>query len=125
MPVAQVLSHTKHGLNVAFVSVTGELDLATAPSLERKLSRCQKEAKLVVLDLRELSFIDSSGVRAIMKEATRARAAGGRLVVLRGPSDVDRVFGLMGVVDEVETYDLDLSEPPVQVILQLARSAAA
>ena len=48
--------------------------------LERTLSRSQ--ARLVVLDLRELTFIDSSGVHAIVSAGIRARKGGRRLVLV-------------------------------------------
>ena len=42
------------------------------------------QAQLVVLDLRELAFMDSSGVHAIVNASIRARQVGRRLVLLRG-----------------------------------------
>ena len=120
-PAASICSHVKRGLDVAFVSVAGELDLATAPQLERKLRERQSQARLVVLDLRELSFMDSSGVNAIVDANIRAQREGGRLVILRGPPHVDRLFSLTGVDRELDIRDLDPAEPPVQVILQLAK----
>ena len=116
---AVVCSHVKRGLGVAFVSVTGELDLATAPLLERRLRERHSQARLLVLDLRELSFMDSSGVHVIADANTRARHGGERLVILRGPPHVDRVFSLTGTDVELEIHDLDPAEPPVQVLLQL------
>jgi anti-anti-sigma factor len=88
-------------MDVARVHVVGELDIATTPRLERTLreSECRR---LVVLDLRELAFIDSCGVRAIVNASVRAREVGRRLVALRGPPNVDRMFALTGTADDVE-----------------------
>jgi len=80
-----VCSWAEGGRNAAWVQVAGELDIATAPQLERTLCKPELRAGLVVLDLRELAFIDSSGVHAIGNASRSARDAGGRLVVLRGP----------------------------------------
>jgi anti-anti-sigma factor len=55
-----------------------------------------------VLDLRELAFMDSSGVRAIVNASIRAREVGRQLVVLPGPPNVDRMFALTGSADDVE-----------------------
>ncbi|MGI9082213.1 MAG: STAS domain-containing protein, partial [Thermoleophilaceae bacterium] len=54
------------GLGAAWVYVAGELDVATAPQLEQTLREAQSEARLVVLDLRELTFVDSAGVHVIV-----------------------------------------------------------
>ena len=105
--------------------VVGELDIATTPQLERTLREAQLEARLVVLDLRELLFIDSSGVHAIVNAGIRARQAARRLLVLRGPPNVDRVFTLAGRRDDVEIHDLDPVEPLVHALLQLADARLA
>jgi anti-sigma B factor antagonist len=117
---AFVCSWTEGGRDAAWVRIAGELDLATAPELERTLEKPPVQARLVVLDLRELSFIDSSGVHAIVNASSRARQAGRRLVVLRGPPQVDRLFALTGSSGELEISDLEPEEPPIQVLLRLA-----
>jgi anti-anti-sigma factor len=92
-------------LNAAWVHVAGDLDVATAPQLERTLRESQEQAQLVVLDLRELAFIDCAAVRAIVAASSRARRAGRRLLLVRGPAQVDRVFSLTGQSHEVEIGD--------------------
>jgi anti-sigma B factor antagonist len=95
---------TKGGLNAAWVQVLGELDIDTTPQLERTLR--EPKSQLVVLDLRELAFMDSSGVHTIVNASARARRLGRRLVLLRGPPDVDRVFRLTGNSADVENGDV-------------------
>ena len=76
---------------------TGELDIATAPELERVLERPRAAGDRVVLDLAELEFIDSTGLRVIVRarrgRATRAlgAAAAPRAAAVR------RVFDISGV----------------------------
>jgi anti-sigma B factor antagonist len=96
---------THGGLNAAWVQVVGELDIETTPQLARTLS--EPRAQLIVLDLRELAFMDSSGVHAIVNASVRARQLGRRLVLLRGPPDVDRIFGLTGSSRDVENGYVD------------------
>lgn len=91
------------GLGVVGVRLTGELDLATAPLLKRTLHEARVDASLVVLDLRELTFIDCSGVRVIVNAALHARRDGHRLIAVPGPPQVDRLFTLTGAADIVET----------------------
>lgn len=99
-------SWTDGGVGAAWVHVVGELDSASAPQLERALRGSQARAPLVVLDLRELAFMDSSGVHVIVDASIRAREADRRLVVLRGPPNVDRVFALTGTSEVVEIAEV-------------------
>jgi anti-anti-sigma factor len=108
---------TKGGLNAAWVQVLGELDVETTPQLERVLR--EPKSQLVVLDLRELAFMDSSGVHTIVNASARARQLGRRLVVLRGRPDVDRVFGLTGNGVDIEGGEVDPFEPSVQALVRL------
>lgn len=112
-------SWTDGGLNAAWVHVEGELDIDTTPQLERTLRDPGSQAQLVVLDMRELEFMDTSGVHAIVNESARARTLGRRLVLLRGPPDVDRVFTLTGNSADVESGELEPIEPSVAALLRL------
>jgi anti-sigma B factor antagonist len=76
----------------------GELDLATAPLLESAFDAALRgdDAEMIVVDLTELSFIDSSGIHLLI----RMRAACGdvdRLRVINGSRAVERVLDLTGV----------------------------
>jgi anti-sigma B factor antagonist len=84
----------------AQVAVTGELDIATVPRLAAAM-REHDDLRVVVLDLRALSFLDTSGLRAVIDEDVRATADGRRLQILRGPAAVQRVFALAGVEDRL------------------------
>lgn len=109
------------GLDAAWVRVVGELDLATTPQLEQMLRSAGLHARRLVLDLCGLSFIDGCGVHAIVNASRHARARGQRLVLVRGPPQVHRVFVLTKTVAALEIVDLDPIEPPVQALLQLAQ----
>jgi anti-sigma B factor antagonist len=89
--------------------VSGELDLASAEQLETQLKQLEtSEPDVLVLDLRELEFMDSTGLRAVIAADARARERGGRLVVVRAPEEVDRVFRLTRMDQHLELVD----EPP-------------
>ena len=88
---------------------SGELDLASAEQLETQLKQLEtSEPEVLVLDLRELEFMDSTGLRAVIAADARARERGGRLVVVRAPEEVDRVFRLTRMDQHLELVD----EPP-------------
>ena len=71
--------------DAACVRLTGELDLSTGPELERTLQQAQARAPVVVLDLRELTFIDSSGLHVNASANARAKRADRRPIVVREP----------------------------------------
>jgi anti-sigma B factor antagonist len=77
------------------LSLYGELDLATSPLLEAKLRMVEStNSERIVIDLSGLTFIDSTGLHALVRAELRWRASGRGLVLLRGPRAVQRVFEL-------------------------------
>jgi anti-anti-sigma factor len=76
----------------------GELDIATAPRLERALLHERRAGDRVVLDLADLEFIDSTGLRVIVKAVEAARTGHWQLTLRQGPPAVRRVFEIAGVL---------------------------
>ena len=85
----------------------GELDLATAPELERRLLEALRERETVVLDLRELTFMDSTGVRTIVAAHQTARDAGVELRLVRPSAGtaVWRVIEISGIDSALKLVD--------------------
>lgn len=109
----------------AWIGVVGELDLATSPQLQDALREAELYARRIVLDLRELAFLDTSGIHVIVDASHRLRQSRHRLVLVRGPSPVDRLFALTGTTAVLDIVDLDPSEPPAQALRRAAYRAAA
>ena len=107
-----VCSWQMGGWHAAWVQVAGELDLSTSAQFRQTVGEAQRAVGLVVLDLRELSFIDSSGVHVILDAARDARRCEGRLLIVRGPAPVDRALALTNVGNEVIIFDLAPALPP-------------
>ena len=80
-------------LDEGALKVTGELDVATAPQLTSALSEASPEGE-VVLDLSELTFLDSCGVRSIL-ELARTRNGNGPVVIVDASPAVVRVFEIL------------------------------
>ena len=88
----------------------GDLDLYNAPAFDDALVEVEGEKwPTIVLDLRELDFLDSMALRLIMRTQARAQQDGRRLVIVRGPAFLDRVLKLSGLTEHLELVD----EPPV------------
>lgn len=73
------------GTCTAWVQPTGELDLLTAPVLEQHLREALAQAMLIILDLRQLSFMDASGLHVICAASEKADSEGRRLMIFVGP----------------------------------------
>jgi len=93
-PEFEVTVTSEDGVRV--VAVSGELDLDTMVELSTALAAGGGLATTVV-DMRGLTFIDSSGVSGVLAAARRARDAGSRLVCVPGPPPIQRIFELTGV----------------------------
>jgi anti-anti-sigma factor len=78
------------------ISLAGELDLSTAPELDEVLQEAVEHGGAVLIDLTELSFMDSTGIHSFLKAADSLRGRG--CLILHGEQDrVRRVLDLVGL----------------------------
>ena len=106
-PVPTLDFQTTRDGTVAVIVATGELDLSGATVLETELERLTDDPQLgtIVLDLRQLEFMDSSGLRLVVLADMRAREAGRRFALVRGPETVHRVFEITRMSDRLDFVD--------------------
>lgn len=96
----------RHEGREALIAVSGELDLASAPELEQVLERLTAEpTELLVIDLRGVDFMDSTGLSIIVKAHQRFAEAGRRVGLVKGSSQVQRLLDLTGVADRLPVVD--------------------
>ena len=98
MPAFEMETTVEPGVTV--VALHGELDLSSAPAVEAEVDRLLGDGApvaVLVLDLRDLAFMDSTGLRAVLRADARMRDAGGRLAVVDGADAVRRVFEMTGM----------------------------
>lgn len=101
---------TRPGEGLVHLVLRGELDLSTVGKVEEALHTAQaSEESLIVLDLSGLTFMDSTGLRLMVTADQRARKAGRRLVIVKGPETVQRVFSITKLDETLEMVD-DLSQ---------------
>lgn len=84
------------------IAPSGELDAATRPQLQAAIPELGPGDRLI-LDLRRLAFMDSSGIRVVMTLDVRSRAEGWGLAIIRSPGAVQRVLDLCRVPERVRT----------------------
>jgi len=88
------------------LALAGELDISSAPELEAALERVeQANPSLLLIDLRTLRFMDSTGLRCLVGADVRARDDGRRLAIVRGPEAVDRIFTVTRLDERFEMLD--------------------
>ena len=108
-PSGSPLSIERHKLadDSTQLTLVGELDLATLHVLEQELDQVAASEKRLVLDLRRLEFVDSSGLHALLRADRRFSEAGGQLTIIRGPRAVERLFRLTGLDTRLRIIDQD------------------
>ena len=78
------------------IRVTGELDLSTADALRRLLEHALRSGRPVLIDLRDVTFIDVSGLHAVLDPAVRSRDSGCVVTALASPA-VLRLLRLLAI----------------------------
>ncbi len=104
MEILEIKTEDRDGL--VHVALVGELDLSTVSKVQDELRRVEADSPpTVVVDLSKLSFLDSTGLRCIVTADERAREAGRRVVIVRGPDAVQRVFTITRLEERLEMVD--------------------
>jgi anti-sigma B factor antagonist len=93
------------GGDCAVLRVAGEVDVYSAPRLrERVVQLLADDVRHVVADLREVDFLDSTGLGALVGSLKRLREQDGSLKLVTGPERVAQVFRLTGLVRVFALY---------------------
>jgi anti-anti-sigma factor len=109
----ELRTRTETADGTAVVSVQGEVDLVSSDQLRRVLDDALQETPRVTLDLTELTFIDSSGLSALVDAHRKARDAGGTLTLrhptpmLRRLLDITRLETLLVIEPEEQSASDD------------------
>jgi anti-sigma B factor antagonist len=88
------------------LALDGELDLETTPELDGQLREVtDANPGRVLIDLRALDFMDSTGLGSIVRAQRLAESNGHRLTLRRGQHQVQRLFELTGVLERFTFED--------------------
>jgi anti-anti-sigma factor len=88
------------------LALDGELDIATAPDVEAAIARARAGGlERLVVDLRELEFLDSTGIQALLRADLHSREDPFDLVVVRGSRAVERLFTLLELHERLTVVD--------------------
>jgi anti-anti-sigma factor len=104
MSPLEITTEQREGQTV--VALAGELDIASAPQFEEGLAAVERDTPgVLVLDLRKVEFIDSTGLRSVIAADERARSTGRRFVIVRGTAAVERVFSVTQLDQRLEIVE--------------------
>ncbi len=102
-----VIETERIGTNLV-VELEGELDLETSPAfrevVEAKLNQYDT-IKHLILDLRKVNFIDSSGLGVILGRFKRLSQQGGKLSAINVSAPIHRIFQLSGLLKIMDIYE--------------------
>jgi anti-anti-sigma factor len=91
--------------SLARLSLTGALNTDTAPAFESRLQEVlDRDMHLTVLDMRELDYISSAGLRVIFKAAKQAHAAGRRLAAANRKPHIEKVFEILKALPDMAVF---------------------
>ena len=83
--------------DLVLVTLSGELDIYTVPSFRQDLDRYDPSEVQLVIDLSDVTLLDSSGLGALVSLLNRARGTNGRLGLVCPHRHLRRVFEITGL----------------------------
>ena len=90
--------------NTAVITVSGRVDSVTAEWLDEELGKIAHGDNRIVLDMEDVSYLSSAGVRAIVKAAQSAEKSGGSLKMARIPNQVMQVLENVGLTQIIRSF---------------------
>jgi anti-sigma B factor antagonist len=86
------------------VTLDGELDLASAPLLQQAIDGADPDSvEMLVFDLQQLKFMDSTGLRTILSSRERCQQRGQQFAVTPGSEQVQRLLSVTGAAGHLRT----------------------
>lgn len=96
----------RHERDRVVIGLHGELDLLGAPTLQSEIENPELETtEMVVLDLRELRFVDSAGLRVILAAHERSQQRGQAFALSRGSAQVQRLLSIAGLDEHLRIIE--------------------
>jgi len=90
--------------NVTIVTISGRVDSVTAAALDSELAKIVREDKKIILNLKNMAYLSSAGVRAIIKALQSAQKSGGGVKLASVPEQVMEVLQTVGMMQMLQAY---------------------
>lgn len=90
--------------NVTVVTISGRVDSVTAAAMDAELANIMRDNNKMVLDLKDVSYLSSAGVRAIVRVLHGAKKSGGGVKLADVPEHVVQVLQTVGMMEVLQAY---------------------
>jgi anti-anti-sigma factor len=87
------------------VAPEGEIDISTAPALRDTLARAGPDVRQLVLDLRAVDFMDTSGLQIVVEQLRECDSGGRGFAIVRGTAPVQRLLDVAGLTPRLHLVD--------------------
>ena len=94
----------EHAEGYSVISVRGEMDLHTAPTLQHAIERAAEDVGAVVVDMGDVAFMDSTALSSLMRSKDALDQKGVSLRLAAPSAAVERIFSVTGFSDYFEIF---------------------
>ena len=91
--------------DTVIITISGDLDIVTRPQLDECLTQAEADHTRIILDLGEVSFLDTSALAVIVGHWKKAEARGGTLALARARYRYTKTLWITGLADKLTLYD--------------------
>lgn len=100
-------ANIEHNQNTIIVRLGGELDHHNADRVRGLIEQAmmKEQVKHVLMDLQQLTFMDSSGIGVILGRYKQVKARGGKMIICNANRSVNRLLELSGLFKIIESHD--------------------
>lgn len=100
--------NTRNKGDIVILDIAGEIDLYNAPEIKDIINKLIEEKKFnVIINLEQVSYIDSSGIGALISSLSNLKKYQGGLKIINVFASVRKVFELTKLTSFFEIYDLE------------------
>jgi anti-sigma B factor antagonist len=87
------------------ITISGDLDIVTSPQLDESLTQAEADHSRIILNLGEVSFLDTSALAVIVGHWKKAEATGGTLALANARYRYTKTLWITGLADKLTLYD--------------------
>ena len=91
--------------DTVIITISGDLDIVTSPQLDECLTEAEADHTRIILDLGEVSFLDTIALAVIVGHWKKAEARGGTLALARARYRYTKTLWITGLADKLTLYD--------------------
>lgn len=87
------------------ITITGDLDIVTSPQLDECLTQAAVDHSRFILDVSDMTFLDTSALAVIVGHWKKAEASGGKLALAGAKYRYAKTLWITGLADKLTRYD--------------------